>query len=98
MYPGSDVRMLGVKIGKITGVTPKGTGVEITMQVDGKLKLPANAAIAIPIVPPSLVSDRYVQLAPASLYRPAARSSPTVQRIPQNRTATRSNSTTSTPR
>ena len=62
VYAGSDVRMLGVKIGKIDKVTPQGTSVKVQMEYDSKYKLPANA-IAV-IVPPSIVSDRYVQLAP----------------------------------
>jgi phospholipid/cholesterol/gamma-HCH transport system substrate-binding protein len=62
VYPGSDVRMLGIKIGKIDKVIPHGTSVEVRMEYDSKYKLPADA-IAV-IVPPSIVSDRYVQLAP----------------------------------
>jgi phospholipid/cholesterol/gamma-HCH transport system substrate-binding protein len=62
VYPGSDVRMLGIKIGKIDKVTPQGTSVKVDMEYDSKYKLPANA-IAV-IIPPSIVSDRYVQLAP----------------------------------
>ncbi len=62
VYAGSDVRMLGIKIGKIDKVIPHGTSVEVRMEYDSKYKLPADA-IAV-IVPPSIVSDRYVQLAP----------------------------------
>ena len=83
MYPGSDVRMLGVKIGRITEVKPKGTGVDITMDVDGDRKIPANAIATI--VPPSLVSDRYVQLAPVYTGGPQLPDNAT---IPRNRTAT----------
>lgn len=83
MYPGSDVRMLGVKIGRITKVDPKGSGVEITMDVDGSRKIPANAIATI--VPPSLVSDRYVQLAP--VYTGGAQLADGAT-IPRNRTAT----------
>jgi len=62
IYPGSDVRMLGVKVGEITLVRPEGRTVRIEMAVEAKHKVPADA-IAV-IVPPSVVSDRYVQLAP----------------------------------
>jgi phospholipid/cholesterol/gamma-HCH transport system substrate-binding protein len=62
LYPGSDVRMLGIKIGKIDKVTPHGTSVEVRMEYASRYKLPADA-IAV-IIPPSIVSDRYVQLAP----------------------------------
>jgi phospholipid/cholesterol/gamma-HCH transport system substrate-binding protein len=62
VYKGSDVRVLGIKIGKIDKVTPQGTSVKVDMEYDSKYKLPADA-IAV-IIPPSIVSDRYVQLAP----------------------------------
>ncbi|MHA3702654.1 MCE family protein [Jatrophihabitans sp. YIM 134969] len=83
MYPGSDVRMLGVKIGKVTKVTPKGTGVDIAMEVEKDRALPANAIATI--VPPSLVSDRYVQLAPVYTGGPQLADGAV---IPRNRTAT----------
>ena len=83
MYPGSDVRMLGVKIGRIDEVRPRGTGVDITMSIDESRKLPANAIATI--VPPSLVSDRYVQLAP--VYAGGAQLADGAT-IPRNRTAT----------
>lgn len=83
MYSGSDVRMLGVKIGRITEVKPSGTGVDITMEVDDSRKLPANAIATI--VPPSLVSDRYIQLAP--VYTGGAQLADGAT-IPRDRTAT----------
>lgn len=83
MYPGSDVRMLGVKIGTVTKVTPRGTGVDVAMEVEQDRKLPANAIATI--VPPSLVSDRYVQLAP--VYEGGAQLADGAT-IPRNRTAT----------
>lgn len=81
-YPGSGVRMLGVEIGKVTAVQPQGKSVLISMAVDAKYKIPANA-IAV-IVPPSLVSDRYVQLAPVYTGGPAMVDNAT---IPIERTA-----------
>jgi phospholipid/cholesterol/gamma-HCH transport system substrate-binding protein len=63
IYPGSDVRVMGVKIGSITAVKPAGTTVTVTMKYDAKYRIPASAAAVI--VPPSVVSDRYVQLSPA---------------------------------
>ena len=62
LYPGSDVRVLGVKVGRIDSVIPAGTRVEITLLVDRGLRVPADARAVS--VAPSLVSDRYVQLAP----------------------------------
>ncbi|WP_163508511.1 MCE family protein [Fodinicola acaciae] len=62
IYPGSDVRILGVKVGTVTEVTPVGGQVRVRMNYDDKFKVPADAVAVI--VPPSLVSDRYVQLSP----------------------------------
>lgn len=63
LYEGNDVRVLGVKVGKVDQVTPQGTDVRVDMLVDREIKIPADAKAAI--VAPSLVSDRYVQFAPA---------------------------------
>ena len=66
LYPGSTVRLHGVAIGKITKVKPDGTGVLVSMKYDRKIDLPAYGAdakvVRAAIIPPSLVSDRYVQL------------------------------------
>lgn len=62
VYKGSDVRVLGIKIGKIDKVTPEGTSVRVDMEYGAGYKIPANAVAVI--IPPSIVSDRYVQLAP----------------------------------
>jgi phospholipid/cholesterol/gamma-HCH transport system substrate-binding protein len=63
LYPGSDVRVLGVPIGTVTSVTPKGDQVAVGFEYDAAVKVPASAKAAV--VAPSLVSDRYVQLLPA---------------------------------
>jgi phospholipid/cholesterol/gamma-HCH transport system substrate-binding protein len=63
LYEGNDVRVLGVKVGKVDKVTPQGTDVRVDMLVDRSVRIPADAKAAI--VAPSLVSDRYVQFAPA---------------------------------
>lgn len=63
LYEHNDVRVLGVKVGTVDEVTPKGDIVEVTMLVDRGIKIPADAKAVI--VAPSLVSDRYVQLTPA---------------------------------
>jgi len=63
VYEGSEVRVLGVAIGKVDKVIPKGTQVEIVMHYDSDVKIPANAKAVI--VSPAVVGDRYVQLTPA---------------------------------
>ncbi len=63
LYPGSDVRILGVKVGKVLSVTPDGASDTVRLEYDGKYRVPADAQAAV--VSPSLVSDRYLQLLPA---------------------------------
>ncbi|GHF05765.1 ABC transporter substrate-binding protein [Amycolatopsis deserti] len=83
LYAGSSVRVLGVQVGEITGVTPEGAVVRVDMRVDDDVRIPADAGAVV--VAPSLVSDRYVQLTPAYDTGPVMASG-TV--IPQERTAT----------
>ncbi|MFD8497219.1 MCE family protein [Amycolatopsis sp. NPDC059657] len=63
LYAGSSVRVLGIKVGEITAVTPQGAAVRVDMRVDSGVDIPADAGAVV--VAPSLVSDRYVQLTPA---------------------------------
>ena len=63
IYEGSDVRVLGVPVGKIDSVTPSGTDVIVTMHYDADVQVPADAKAVI--VSPSIVGDRFVQLTPA---------------------------------
>ncbi|WP_169736741.1 MCE family protein [Pseudonocardia spinosispora] len=63
LYPGAEVKVLGVTVGSVEAVTVRGTRVDVTMSYDGALTLPAHAHAVI--VPPSIVGDRFVQLAPA---------------------------------
>jgi phospholipid/cholesterol/gamma-HCH transport system substrate-binding protein len=72
LYPGSDVRILGVRVGKVLSVTPDGPSDRVTLEYDGKYRVPAGAEAAV--VSPSLVSDRYLQLLPAYTGGPAMRS------------------------
>jgi phospholipid/cholesterol/gamma-HCH transport system substrate-binding protein len=62
LYEGSDVRILGVKVGEVTKVTPHGDRVVVDMQYDDRYAVPADAKAVV--VAPSVVSDRYVQLTP----------------------------------
>lgn len=62
LYPGADVRVLGIRVGKVTKITPVGRSVRVEMSYDAKQKIPANVQAVI--VNQSLVADRYVQLAP----------------------------------
>jgi phospholipid/cholesterol/gamma-HCH transport system substrate-binding protein len=83
LYSGSSVRVLGVKVGEVTGVTPQGNAVRVDLRVDEGVPIPADAGAVV--VAPSLVSDRYVQLTPAYDQGPVMATG-TV--IPQSHTAT----------
>ncbi|HEU5109823.1 MAG TPA: MCE family protein, partial [Micromonosporaceae bacterium] len=63
VHSGSDVRVLGVRIGEVVAVVPSGDAVRVDMRYDADWPVPAHARAVI--VPPSVVSDRYVQLTPA---------------------------------
>ncbi|MBN9619504.1 MAG: MCE family protein, partial [Actinobacteria bacterium] len=60
VYAGSDVRILGVKVGEVDSVTPNGQYVDIGMHLDPGVN--AAAGTWAVIISPNLVSDRYVQL------------------------------------
>ncbi|MEO6085999.1 MAG: MCE family protein, partial [Umezawaea sp.] len=83
VYTGSAVRVLGVQVGLITDVRPRGGEVEVDVLVDRDVRIPAEVRAVV--VAPSLVSDRYVQLTPA--YRDGAELAPGAG-IPRERTAT----------
>lgn len=63
VYPGTDLRVMGVQIGEVTAVVPDGNSVRVEMTYDKEYTLPADARAAV--VTPSLVADRYVQVFPA---------------------------------
>ncbi len=62
LYEGSDVRILGVPVGKVESVRPSGTDVTVKMWYDAKYDVPANAQAVI--ISPAIVGDRFVQLTP----------------------------------
>lgn len=56
IYPGDEVRILGVAVGKIDTITPEPTRAKITFWFDHKYKVPADAKAVI--LSPSLVTSR----------------------------------------
>ncbi|RRO14172.1 MCE family protein [Saccharopolyspora rhizosphaerae] len=83
LFPGTDVRVLGMRVGSVTEVVPEGTRVRVEMRVEDGTPIPADAkAVA---VAPSLVSDRYVQFTPAYEGGPVLEDGAVV---PRERTAT----------
>nr|WP_085999402.1 MCE family protein [Nocardia takedensis] len=83
IYEGSEVRILGVPVGKVSSVEPQGDQVKIVMSVDRDYDIPAEANAAQ--VTPSVVSDRFIQLTP--VYRGGPKMERTAT-IPRERTVT----------
>jgi phospholipid/cholesterol/gamma-HCH transport system substrate-binding protein len=63
LYEGSSVRVLGVDVGTVDAVRPEGETVRVDMTIEEGVQIPADAGAVI--IPPSLVSDRFVQFTPA---------------------------------
>ncbi|MEU6551344.1 MCE family protein [Streptomyces sp. NPDC046915] len=82
IYPGSDVRVLGVRIGEVEKITPEGGRVRVELRYDAGRRVPAGAKAAI--INSSVVSDRYVQLLPVYRKGPVLRDGAV---IPESRTA-----------
>jgi phospholipid/cholesterol/gamma-HCH transport system substrate-binding protein len=82
IYPGSDVRVLGVRIGEVKKITPEGGRVRVELEYDKGRRVPAGAEAAI--INSSVVSDRYVQLLPVYRKGPVLRDGDV---IPEARTA-----------
>ncbi|WP_435866351.1 MCE family protein [Streptomyces wuyuanensis] len=82
IHPGSDVRVLGVRVGEVKEVTAQGHRVRVELEYDEDRKIPADAQAAI--INSSVVSDRYVQLLPVYRGGPAMENGAV---IPESRTA-----------
>ncbi len=82
VYPGSTVRVLGVTVGRVDSTRPEGTRVKVTMTIDRKVAIPANAKAVV--ITSGVVSDRYIQLTPAYTGGPAMADGAV---IPMTRTA-----------
>ncbi len=82
IYEGSDVKVIGVTVGRVEKVEPAGTTVKVTLAYDAKVKVPADAKAVV--VAPSVVGDRYVQLTPVYTSGPVL---PDGARLAEDRTA-----------
>lgn len=63
LYPGDQVRILGVPVGRVDTIQPRPSDVKITMSVAKDLRIPKDAKAVI--MSPNLVSARFIQLTPA---------------------------------
>lgn len=69
LYPGDQVRILGVPVGTIDTIEPRPSDVKITMSVSTDVKVPKDAKAVI--MSPNLVAARFIQLTPAYTGGPA---------------------------
>ncbi len=83
VYAGSDVQVLGVRIGAVESVTPRGNRVEVVFTVDREI--PVSPHTKAVVIAPSVVSDRYVQLTDIAIGGPVIEDGAV---IPESRTAT----------
>ncbi|WP_280265168.1 MCE family protein [Nocardia wallacei] len=82
LYIGDRVMILGVQVGSVDEIEPEGDKVRVRFTYDNSHPVPADAKAAI--VAPTLVTGRYVQLAPAYQGGPTLADGAT---IPLERTA-----------
>ncbi|WP_396926831.1 MCE family protein [Mycolicibacterium sp.] len=82
LFPGDDIRILGVPVGQVTAVEPHPDGVKISFWFDRKYKVPGDAMAAI--LSPMLVTGRAIQLTPVYTGGPTMHDGAV---IPRNRTA-----------
>lgn len=83
LYPGNAVEILGMPVGTVTTVTPKGTHVEVAMTIDGGIPVPRDVMAAT--ISTSILTDRRVELSPPYQDGPQLRSG---DLIPLDRTRT----------
>jgi phospholipid/cholesterol/gamma-HCH transport system substrate-binding protein len=63
LYPGDEVRIVGVPVGKIDAIDPRAEDVKVTMSLENGVQVPADAKALM--IAPNLVAARFIQLAPA---------------------------------
>ncbi|MGW5456561.1 MCE family protein [Nocardia sp. NPDC003979] len=62
MYEGNQIMVLGLPVGKVDKIVPKGTYVEVHMTIESGVKIPKEAIAAI--ISPSIVTDRHIEITP----------------------------------
>jgi phospholipid/cholesterol/gamma-HCH transport system substrate-binding protein len=82
VFPGDDVRIRGVSVGKVLAIEPQPLRSKISFWFDRKYKVPADAKAAI--LSPQLVTGRAIQLTPPYTGGPTMGNGAV---IPQDRTA-----------
>jgi phospholipid/cholesterol/gamma-HCH transport system substrate-binding protein len=82
LFPGNDVDVLGIDVGRVTSIRPGNGFVTVKMQVYRSVKVPADASAVL--MAPEVVSDRFIELDPAYTSGPTM---PAGTMIPLARTA-----------
>ena len=62
LYEGNTVAVLGMPVGKVTRITPKGGYVEVEFTVDKDVQVPADAQAVT--ISNSILTDRQIELTP----------------------------------
>ncbi|MFE3320250.1 MlaD family protein [Nocardia sp. NPDC059195] len=62
MFEGNEVMVLGLAVGEVDKIVPKGTYVEVHMTIDAGTKIPKEAIAAI--ISPSIVTNRHIEISP----------------------------------
>lgn len=77
LYVGNDVQIIGVTVGKVDGIHPHGTGVNVDIEV--KANVPIARTAGAVIMQGSLVTDRFVELTPAYTKGPVLKDGGTIR-------------------
>lgn len=62
LFEGGRVSVRGIQVGKITDVNPNEDFVQLTLEIDSEVAVPAGAHLNI--IPITVIADRYAQLTP----------------------------------
>lgn len=62
IYEGNPVTVLGLEVGKVEKITPKGALIEVRLSIEPEVKIPKEAVAVV--VSPSIVTDRHIELTP----------------------------------
>lgn len=69
LYVGNAVAVLGMPVGKVSAITPKGDHVEVTMELDDGVRIPADATAVM--LSTSVLTDRHIEFTPPYTGGPA---------------------------
>jgi virulence factor Mce-like protein len=81
LFAGNQVKILGMRVGRVASVTPGPTYVAVKMTVPSSTKIPADAQALV--MAPNVINDRFVQLNPPYTSGPTM---PSHGLIPESRT------------